>query len=60
MFGFEQGDILKAERIKEAVLVVSKIFFNQSGQAMVRPIVSNAACAPLHIEIGTDEIKCIM
>lgn len=27
MFGFEQGDILKAERIKEAVLVVSKIFF---------------------------------
>lgn len=61
MMPFEQGDILSIERIKGAVLVVSKNFFNQSEQVIACPIVSNAAADPLHIEIVTDEVQgCVL
>lgn len=48
---FEQGDILAVEKMKIPVLVVNKNFFNQSEQAIVCPILSDAALDPLHIEI---------
>lgn len=54
---FEQGDILSLEKIKTPVLIVSKNFFNQSEQAIVCPVVSNAASDPLHIEIATAEVR---
>ncbi len=42
MVSFEQGDILSIEGIHGAALVVSKYFFNQSEQAIVCPIVTDA------------------
>ncbi len=54
---FEQGDILSIEKIKTPVLIVSKNFFNQSEQAIVCPVASNAASDPLHIEIATAEVR---
>ena len=37
MINFRQGDILKVEKIKHPVLVVSKDFFNASGQIIGCP-----------------------
>lgn len=54
---FEQGDILAVEKIKGAVLVVSKNFFNRSEQAIVCPIVCSTEPDPLHIEIITKEVQ---
>lgn len=53
---FEQGDILSVERVKSPVLVVSKNFFNQSEQAIVCPILSDADPDPLHVKIHTEEV----
>lgn len=44
-----QGDILKIEKIKHPVLVVSKDFFNQSGEIIGCPIIRNSIPGPLHI-----------
>ena len=52
---FEQGDILKVEGIAYPVIVVSNNFFNQSGRAIVCPIVKKAAPGPLHIEIKEEK-----
>lgn len=53
---FEQGDILSVEKIKTPVLIISKNFFNQSEQAIVCPILTQAASDPLHIEIRTEDV----
>ena len=37
-----QGDILKIEKIKHPVLVVSKDFFNTSGEIIGCPIIRNS------------------
>ena len=37
-----QGDILRVERIKHSVLVVSKDFFNLSGEIIGCPIYDNS------------------
>ena len=37
-----QGDILKIEKIKHPVLVVSKDFFNSSGEIIGCPIISDS------------------
>lgn len=50
-----QGDILKVENIKHPVLVVSKDFFNTSGEIIACPIIRNSAPGPLHI--WTDSIE---
>lgn len=50
-----QGDILKIEKIKHPVLVVSKDFFNQSGEIIGCPIIKDSIPGPLHIWMSTDE-----
>ena len=50
-----QGDILKIEKINHPVLVVSKDFFNSSGEIIGCPIISNSIPGPLHIWMDTEE-----
>ena len=50
-----QGDILKIEKIEHPVLVVSKDFFNSSGEIIGCPIIRNSAPGPLHIWMATKE-----
>ena len=47
----EQGDLLKVGGISYPVMVVSNNFFNESGKAIVCPIVKNAVEGPLHIKL---------
>lgn len=51
-----QGDILKIERIKHPVLVLSKDFFNTSGEIIGCPIMEHSLEGPLHIYVTTDEV----
>ncbi len=50
-----QGDILKIEKIKHPVLVVSKDFFNNSGEIIGCPIIKDSMAGPLHIWMSTEE-----
>ena len=50
-----QGDILKIEKIQHPVLVVSKDFFNSSGEIIGCPIIRNSTSGPLHIWMSTKE-----
>lgn len=50
-----QGDILLIEKIKHPVLVVSKDFFNTSGEIIGCPIIRNSMPGPLHIWMTTEE-----
>lgn len=50
-----QGDILKIEKIKHPVLVVSKDFFNASGAIIGCPIIKDSIAGPLHIWMATKE-----
>lgn len=50
-----QGDILKIEKIKHPVLVVSKDFFNSSGEIIGCPIIGNSTPGPLHIWMAAKE-----
>lgn len=50
-----QGDILKIEKVKHPVLIVSKDFFNASGEVIGCPIIRNSIQGPLHIRIFTEE-----
>ena len=52
-----QGDILKVEKIKPPVLVVSKDFFNQSGEIIGCPILENSIGGPFHIFVSTGEMS---
>ena len=52
-----QGDILKVEKIKPPVLVVSKDFFNQSGEIIGCPILENSIEGPLHIFVSTEQMS---
>lgn len=52
-----QGDIVKIEKIKHPVLVVSKDFFNKSKVVMGCPIIKESFSGPLHIWIETDETE---
>ncbi len=57
MVGLEfphQGDILKVERISHPVLVVSKDFFNSSGEIIGCPIYADSTKSPLHIAVTTN------
>lgn len=47
----EQGDLLKVEGLKHPVMVVSNDFFNESGKAIVCPILKGATEGPLHIPL---------
>ena len=50
-----QGDILKIEKIEHPVLIVSKDFFNTSGEIIGCPIINNSMPGPLHIWMSTEE-----
>ena len=50
-----QGDILIIEKIQHPVLVVSKDFFNTSGEIMGCPIIRNSNPGPLHIWMATEK-----
>lgn len=52
-----QGDIVKIEKIKHPVLVVSKDFFNTSNTIIGCPIIKDSLRGPLHIWIETDEAE---
>ena len=61
MAAVEQGDLLKVEGIVHPVIVVSNNFFNQSGKAVVCPIVKKAAPGPLHIELKDSGVQgCVL
>ncbi len=51
MGNVEQGDLLKVQGFAYPVIVVSNDFFNQSGRAVVCPILKNAVEGPLHIRL---------
>ena len=53
----EQGDLLKISGIAYPVIVVSNHFFNQSGKAIVCPILKNAVEGPLHIRLKDSQIQ---
>ena len=53
----EQGDLLRIEKIPQPVIVVSNYFFNQSGMAIVCPIVKNAMPGPLHIQLKDSPVE---
>ena len=55
MESLHQGDILKIENIKHPVLVVSKDFFNTSGEIIGCPIIKDSMPGPLHIWMSTEE-----
>ena len=52
-----QGDIIKVEKIKPPVLVVSKDFFNESGEIIGCPIIADSNEGPLHIWTSTKELR---
>lgn len=52
-----QGDILKIEKIKHPVLVVSKDFFNTSGEIIGCPIMKQSMAGPLHIWMSAKETE---
>lgn len=47
----EQGDLLRVSGLNYPVIVVSNDFFNESGKAVVCPILKSAAEGPLHIRL---------
>ena len=47
----EQGDLLKVSGFAYPVIVVSNDFFNETGKAIVCPIMKNAVEGPLHIKL---------
>ena len=55
--GVHQGDILKIEKIVHPVLVVSKDFFNTSGEVIGCPIYKNSTLSPLHILVSAKELE---
>ncbi|MCD7708404.1 MAG: type II toxin-antitoxin system PemK/MazF family toxin [Clostridiales bacterium] len=52
-----QGDLLSVERIALPVLVVSKDFFNSSGEIIGCPIMQESSQSPLHIYISAGDVE---
>lgn len=52
-----QGDILKIEKVKHPVLVVSKDFFNTSGEIIGCPIMYHSKPGPLHIWMSAENTE---
>lgn len=60
MAQFEQGDLLKIDGIQQPVIVVSNDVFNQSGKAIVCPIVQSAQEGPLHIKLKDSSVQGVV
>ena len=52
-----QGDVISVSGIKIPVLVVSKDFFNASGEIIGCPVIKEGEEGPLHILIETKKTK---
>lgn len=50
-----QGDILKIEKVRHSVLIVSKDFFNSGGEIIGCPILEKSVPSPLHILVTAEE-----
>ena len=57
MHKVEQGDLLKVSGLSYPVIVVSNDFFNESGKAIVCPIIQNTAEGPLHIKLNNCPVE---
>ena len=57
MTELHQGDVLKIERIKDPILVVSKDFFNEEGEVIGCPIFIDSTEGPLHVWISTKDVS---
>ncbi|MBR1560063.1 MAG: type II toxin-antitoxin system PemK/MazF family toxin [Clostridia bacterium] len=53
----EQGDLLRVGGLGYPVMVVSNDFFNESGKAIVCPIVKSAVEGPLHIRVKDERVE---
>ena len=60
MNAIDQGDIIRVSHGRVPFLVVSSAFYNQSGLAVVCPIVPEAMSDAMHIQIGTAQISGIV
>ena len=60
MAQFEQGDLLTIDGIQQPVIVVSNDVFNQSGKAIVCPIVQSAQEGPLHIKLKDSSVQGVV
>ena len=60
MKAIDQGDIIRVSHGRVPFLVVSSAFYNQSGLAVVCPIVSEASSDAMHIRIETEQISGIV
>ena len=60
MAQFEQGDLLQIDGIQQPVIVVSNDVFNQSGKAIVCPIVQSAQEGPLHIKLKDSSVQGVV
>ena len=56
----EQGDLLKVGGLTYPVIVVSNNFFNESGKAIVCPVVKTAIEGPLHIRLKDCAVEGIV
>lgn len=54
--GVHQGDVLKVDKIKLPVLVVSKDFFNQTGEIIACPVYNTGRDDALHIHVQTQNM----
>ncbi len=52
-----QGDIIRVDRIRPPVLIVSKDYFNHSGEVIGCPIYEKGEAGALHIYICTDRVS---
>ncbi len=52
-----QGDVLQIEKIKLPVLVVSKDFFNETGEIIGCPVYTIGSDGPLHIHISASKTE---
>ncbi len=59
MITVRQGDILKVEKMNWPIIVLSKDFFNQSGEILACPVFDSSTESPLHFSFETREISGI-
>ena len=57
MGSVHQGDIIKVEKIKHPVLVVSKDFFNTSGEVIGCPVIRDSKEGPLQIWTSVQKVE---
>lgn len=59
MTQIQQGELLRIEGVKPDVLVLSKDFFNQTGFAVVCPVLSEGRSGALNIAVSAENFSGI-